>query len=240
MHALAEKLAEDNQKNELAYLIVFDNVTNFKAMEKYVTLFEASLNAKILVTTKDPYVLDQMNLSQNEVLHLKDHKLLYTRYNLDESLARIGPDDLLLLKWMLAFQQEHVSLPVLRLIIQANQQEKLSGASNKNSDENANYVLDHLTFSPAFQLFGSFECLCQHHLVAKMIIYGEGFVKLNCALPDRVNADLDRLKYRVLVLFSQLLEKDFFVFENNQISRKTVYKSMVMLVQRMGHQHVFT
>jgi tetratricopeptide (TPR) repeat protein len=145
----------------------------------------------------------------------------------------MDPNDFLLLKWLTAFQQELVAVSILKAILEFNQSEKM--LNMKNQDDNSLYVLDNLSFDPSFSFVDTIKRLFKNYFISEVFSNHEKYIKLNYSsfLDENFIFDVERLKYRILILFSNQLEISIFNYEAFTQSIKTFYQCLITMLQQM-------
>jgi hypothetical protein len=223
---------KNHPKSNSKFIIMFYNCNQRTPLEKYINLFEAGLNAQILITTNDDSV-NKENVAN--VIRLDQENLFFKKYL---QLKYMDPNDLLLLKWLTAFQQEFISFSISKAILEFNQNEKMLDMNNQ--DDNSQYVLANLSFDSSFSFVDAIKRLFKNHFISEIFSNNEKYIKLNyCSfLEENFISDVERLKYRILILFSNQLEISISNYEAFTPSIKIFYQCLITLLQQTESEHL--
>jgi hypothetical protein len=224
---------KNHPKSNSKCIVMFYNCSQIASIQKYINLFEAGLNAQILITTNDNAV-NKENVPN--VIRLDQENLFFNKYLQFKSY--MDPNDFLLLKWLTAFQQEFISVSILKAILELNENEKMSDL--KDQDENSKYVLAKLSFDSTFSFIDSYKILYKNYFISNFFLNYEDFIKLNyCSfLDENFISDVERLKCRILILFCNQLEISIFNYEAFTPNIKIFYQCLITLLQQMESKHL--
>ena len=180
------------------------------------------INVKVLITTKDESMIKTEEIPTfDEQKIIKD--ILREPENIDKLRFKINtfylnskhePIDILVLKWMVALNEEFISKDCLIFLLSIN------SASAHLTNEETNYYQ-----FPSVSLLESFDSLCKNGFIDYVAINGKEFLKVNntLILKDLFKKDIILLEQKLAFIFNT---KFYLASENDEI--KQIFYTLVV------------
>lgn len=225
------------------FYLVFDNVRDYKLIKPYIDLLDRP-KLRFIVITNDRTVVDSKT-PDYEIINLDDSNLFYSRYKIEDRIfngivdKHDETDDYLLLKWLISFNHDYISLNLfLSLISDDNVNFEWPSTLSENNIIKLDFDYSYL-LSFQYKIETAIDTLRKKQLILKFVINKEIYLKI-CSPAEIWNffnnkskdsSDIEQIKIIILFLLRNYFQRERELFYKQKTPEiKPVYTTTWLIL----------